>query len=131
MEEEGIRGVLQAGSASFERVPPELDDGVCSTHFSYVWEERSRTTLRMIAAGSMPEMHVWVAIPRLQEIVDLTTGYQVKQCENLLGVDWLSVSPPKYLWSHVNEIEKIHYEPSLSAIELALYMLKMKPWGVN
>lgn len=119
----GIRASFQAGSSSWPRIRPEEDDGVINTHFSYVWEPRSKRTLAQLAAGVLPEMHAWAAIPATVEIIDLSTCYLPEQCRKTAGMAWTAPAPPDYLWTDKLP-EGVLYRPELSAIQTALNLLK-------
>ena len=93
-----LRLVPQAGSASWPRIRPEQDDGVCNTHFSYMWEADNLYTKMKLTMGSLPEVHVWAADPQRQEIIDLTTGHIPHQCKELTGMDWPGDEPPDHFW---------------------------------
>jgi hypothetical protein len=131
------RTILQAGSARWPRVPPELDDGVSPTHFSYEWDAESEEA-RLIRSGiarmvrradgrtgfSLPEMHVWLACPDTQEIVDFTTGLWPAACKATLGQEWLASPPPDYLWAFVSPLpEGVSYRPDRAAIDCVIALL--------
>ena len=129
--EAGQRAILQAGSASWVRVPPELDDGVVATHYSYMWEPQSPANVMQLMKGEMPEMHVWAALPERNQIVDLTTGFQPERCEEMLGMDWPAAKPPDWLWMEASEVPATgaFYEPCPVACSLAMQLLSISPWG--
>jgi hypothetical protein len=123
----GIRAIIQAGSASWPRVRPDRDDGVSPTHHSYVWEPDSAVTKARVAAGEMPELHVWAAIPARGEIIDMTTRYWPKQCRLIQGLDWPGDQPPSYFWGAAGELpEGVLYAPDMQAIALAFRLLAGK-----
>jgi hypothetical protein len=97
----GLRAILQAGSASWRRVPKEEDDGIEPTFFSFMWEPDSLLTRAAIAAEVLPEIHVWVGVEvdGTWEVVDLTTGRLPELCRNLARLPWRSPAPPDYLWA--------------------------------
>lgn len=106
LAEYGLNGKVQAGTVMWPRLRPEQDDGVSNTHFSYVWEndpsvkQKLVTTLMM---GKLPEIHVWVALPETEEVLDFTTCFQREQCQKLTGMDWPGDELPDYIWGTVNE----------------------------
>lgn len=121
----GIRAIIQAGSASWPRVRPDQDDGTTPTHLTYAWEPNSVTTKTRLAAGVMPEMHVWAAIPDRGEIIDMTTRYWPKQCLLIQERDWPGEKPPTYFWGTAEELpDGVIYAPDMKAIALALHLLK-------
>lgn len=96
-EQLGIQAFVQAGTANWPLIPDELDDGVCCTHFGYVFE--APVAYYRFAQGLLPEMHAWVVLPEHEEIIDLTTGFQPMQCKRMIGKEFHpSVRPPPYLW---------------------------------
>lgn len=128
LERHGVRAVLQAGTSQWPRIRPEEDDGVCSTHFSYMWEPFSETTLRKIREGLLPEMHCWAAIPETGELVDPSTRYLPSQCLITAGLEWTAPLPPDYLWA--DELPPaVVYRPDMLAIKLAITLLGLHPEG--
>lgn len=121
----GIRAVIQAGSASWPRLRSDQDDGVAPTHHSYVWEPDSTVTKARLAAGAMPELHVWAAIPARGELIDMTTKYWPEQCRLIQGLDWPGDTPPAYFWGTADELpDRVLYAPDLKAIAVALHLLQ-------
>lgn len=120
--DEGERAILQAGTCMWPRVQPDQDDGVSSTHFSYVWSPDEPASIMAIMAGNLPEMHVWVARPDANEIIDITTGtlpIHAREC----GMDWPGDPPPDYLWDSQLP-DGVVYSPEINAIGYALAVLK-------
>lgn len=131
------RTVIQAGSAQWPRVPAELDDGECPTHFAYEWDPGSDVA-RLVVAGiapvvwradghaapSLPEMHVWLGCPDTGEIIDFTTGLWPLACKATLGLDWLALPPPEYVWTFGNRLpEGVRYVASREAIDCVIAIL--------
>jgi hypothetical protein len=143
---DGVRLVLQAGTAQFRRLPPHLDDGKpeTSTHFSYMWAPavlRHGIPHYTLPSGSLcparpdglitrpgpdgarlclPEMHVWAADPERQEVVDLSTFALATQCAKVLGAPWLDAPPPDYMWCPYSALpDDWHYAPDRAATLLA------------
>jgi hypothetical protein len=118
----GIRALIQAGSCSWPfRSPSWVDDGVSSTHFSYMFnkaEARAR-----LAQGLSPEMHAWAAIPLGRGIfIDWTTRYQPVQCQRILGIPWGAPPPPEYLWCGPEGIpDGVRYRPDPEATRYAVF----------
>lgn len=105
---EGIDLQLQAGTFHWKRVPDHLDDGVVNTHFGYVWETESTDAAwdYVLANGFLPEVHVWTADIRRQQIVDLSTGALPEACGWTTEEPWLTPRPPDFVWDHVKELPK-------------------------
>lgn len=123
LKKEGVRAVLQAGSFSWPRIKPENDDGVCSTHFSYVFNRSDPFTKVRVAQGLLPEIHCWAAIPDTGEIIDLTTRFLPFLCEST-GLEWTNERPPDYFWGTADELpDRVLYQPCMTAIALALQFL--------
>jgi hypothetical protein len=119
----GVRAVLQAGGCSWPfRSPKWIDDGVSSTHFSYLWNPREAMT--RWAQGLHPELHVWAATPDGKGggmLIDFTTKFQPAQCQRILGLPWEAPKPPEYLWCGLDGVpDGVHYRPDLEAIRFAL-----------
>lgn len=117
----GVRIVVQGGTASWRRLPEELDDGVVSTHFSYVFEPDSPTGLARFRRGLLPEMHVWAVIPDRREAVDLTLGDLPEQCEIAGRLPWLTPRPPPFGWWLWEEEPPGIYAPSEVACRVAYW----------
>lgn len=120
IREHGTRAIVQAGSAFFPLCRPDQDDGTMNTHFGYQWSPNELPSLISRANGWLPEMHVWIGLPRTQEIVDFTTQFQPAQAE-VIGEKWIGDPPPKYLWGKVGSLFDAMYEPEAGA---TLFVLK-------
>lgn len=117
---QGIKLSPQAGSASWRRVRPDQDDGVCCTHFSYMWEPDNPQTMWRLTMGMLPEMHVWAADPERREIIDLTTRDLPQQCSELAHMDWPGDKPPDHLWCGFEGLpEGTHYTADRLATSIA------------
>jgi len=131
------RTIIQAGSAQWPRVPPELDDGISPTHFAYEWDPDSEIT-RLILSGispiillgdgsvaaSIPEMHVWLSCPASGEIIDFTTGLWPAACLATLGQEWLAPPPPEYFWNFGSRLPVgVKYLAARDAIDIVLAIL--------
>jgi hypothetical protein len=128
------RAILQAGTMNWPIVPVELDDGVSPTHYSYQWSPEDERSLRALAAGGMPEMHCWVALPDVRggTIVDVTTRY-LKDNVAAAGLPWLTDDPPPYLWATSAELPpRVRYVPEPVAIVHALrFADQVRPYVVR
>ena len=89
--------VIQAGSLQWPRLRPEDDDGVVDTHFAYMWGGLTPESVVSMAAGNLPEIHVWAGLPDEQIIVDFSTRYLTIAAASL-GMAWTAPQPPKHLW---------------------------------
>jgi hypothetical protein len=107
----GLRAILQAGDLQWQMVPHELDDGVSSTHFSYMWSDKRDMIFN--PSGELPEIHVWVGLPEQNEIVDFSTGGFKKRAIEHHGLPWLGPDPPLYLWGPPPD--RTIYHPFLEA----------------
>jgi hypothetical protein len=121
LKEAGLRPLLQAGTLQWCMVAPGQDDGRMATHFSFVWSPELPGSRAAIQGGKLPEMHVWVALPDTQEIVDFSTGALKKLAEGRFGLRWPGPPPPKFLWGRPPE--KTLYTPNREAIRYALQVL--------
>src|ERR1043165_3717338 len=125
------RTIIQAGSAQWPRIPPEMGDDVSPTHFAYEWHPESeiaQLTLSGIvpvvrradgyAAPSLPEMHVWLGCPETGEIIDFTTGMWPLACRATLGLDCPAAVPPEYFWNFgTRRPFGVNYLPARDAID--------------
>jgi hypothetical protein len=93
----GYQVVIQAGSLQWPRIQRHEDDGVMSTHYSYMWSPETPESHLSVALGCLPEMHVWVGILDTQEIVDFSTRW-LKQAAEGMGLAWTADEPPEFLW---------------------------------
>jgi hypothetical protein len=117
---QGPRCIIQAGTACWPRIYEHQDDGVSSTHFSYVWEH-SPTTMSRISQGLLPEMHAWCAIPETNEIIDMTTIFAPIQCKKMIGEDWPGPRLPAYIWATPDNLpDNVIYKPYQTATILAM-----------
>jgi hypothetical protein len=121
---QGIRAIIQAGTASWPMIDPEQDDGVSPTNFSYIFEGVSAQEAEGLLRGRLPEMHVWAAIPDRNEIIDLTTRYWPEQALVNGGYEWAGQQPPDYLWEGADRLpDRVIYHPHPQATKLALDLL--------
>jgi hypothetical protein len=126
LRQRGVRAILQAGEAQWPRLRPEQDDGVSPTHFGYVWEPHSPTTLARLAQNLLPELHCWAGIPATHEIIDPTTRYWPQRCQAALGRDWPGDRPPDDLWCKGEELPPgVVYRPALGAIRVVMRYLRL------
>lgn len=125
IRQRGVRAVVQAGSLSWPCVPPEQDDGVSATHFSYIWTPPDTDDVVQLAvAGRLPEMHCWVGLPATDTIVDFSTQHLTAQAARL-NVVWRGDQPPPYLWA--SKLPRgVHYVAEPAAIELVLRLAVME-----
>jgi len=109
---------------------PEEDDGVCNTHFTYLWEPQSPQTRFRISNNQMPEMHVWVILPDRQEILDMTTYYlKMNHDGSMPDSKWTAPDPPDYLWCRYNKLPPyVIYNPYPLAVDYVVQMVR-KTWG--
>src|SRR5579871_1368651 len=121
----GLDAIIQAGSASWPRILPEQDDGVCPTHFSYVFEAGHPETLRRLRAHSCPEMHAWVGVRGRGEVVDLTSRYFPVMCRKVIGMDWPGAPPPDFLWTSMRRLPAgVVYRADATANTVACRLLE-------
>jgi len=122
----GLKAIPQAGSVSWPIVTPELDDGVCATHFSMMWNTPREEAIFVGAARvpetsvALPEMHCWIGIPETNEIVDFSTLY-LPRIADKCGFPWRAPLPPRYLWTRTRRLPRdVFYEPNAQATQLAI-----------
>lgn len=132
------RTIIQAGTASWPRLA--VDDGVSPTHFSYEWNPDAELT-RLFRTGviplvprsdghlqaSLPEMHVWLACPESEELIDFTTGLWPDACRQTIGEEWLAAHPPAYVWTFGSRLPAgVRYAPAVDAIDLVCAVLRLQ-----
>ncbi|TMJ00772.1 MAG: hypothetical protein E6G97_17725 [Alphaproteobacteria bacterium] len=134
------RVLIQAGSAFWLRVPAEIAMDDPAAHFGYEWDERSEVAQLwrrgmapvITRAGnrlvlSLPEVHVWLALPDDKVIIDLSTGRLPAACKTILGMEWLAPPPPAYLWGTAEDMPfGAMYQASRSAIDCVVAILRMQ-----
>lgn len=108
-----MRFVFQAGSASWQIVAPEHDDGVSPTHYSYEFSQWGDIDV-------LPELHCWVgAIDRKtgeEFIIDTTTQF-VRGLAEKKGLKYTMPDLPRFIWSgHGSFPEGCYYNASVEAI---------------
>lgn len=113
----GVDACLQAGSLSWPMIRMEEDDGVSPTHFSYMWEGLTAKNLTRLASGLLPEIHVWVALPKERQVVDFSTGELPEEARRL-KVTWTGPTPPDYLWDTCAPAY-VRYVPDMVATQIA------------
>lgn len=121
----GARAILQAGSASWLFKAAECDDGAGATHYSYEFAPHDPLSATRLAAGFMPEMHCWAAIPATGEIVDLTTRHLPDLLHQALPHEkWTAPIPPPFFWGQANTLPRgWSYVADRTAIEISLALL--------
>lgn len=120
--------MLQAGTLQWEFKKAELDDGISATCYSYMWEPRSPLTIAMVANGRLPEMHVWLADPEAEELIDLATGTLRAEAEERVGLTWTRADPPDFLWVGFDAVPAdAHYRVAKAAIEVAGSLIYDQP----
>lgn len=125
--ENKIRGVVQAGSASWPFIEMENDDGISATNYSYVWDKNAGTcvvnVMTILHTVLMPELHAWVGIPETQEVIDPTTRF-LKNNVKAAGFEWKrKQDPPQYFWDHKLPANTI-YEVCPVATRYVLNLIK-------
>lgn len=140
LERRGIRAILQAGTCCWPLKTREQDDGKTATHFSYMYEGFTmRQAIECASRGHLPEMHVWAAIPEMNEIIDLSTKYWPEQAKKLAGLDWPGIHPPDYLWTEATALpDGVIYHPyehptalAYQLCESGLLLLVTQPGDIN
>lgn len=142
-----IPAVIQAGSASYQRVSDERmeDESEQHTHFSYVWENQmDNVQLAMYAeyllaqtrggrdSFQLPEIHVWIAIPMTHEIIDVTTRYVPENCEKLTGLPFDGPPVPDFFWWCPDDgplPTNMVYQPDAQACMFAMRLLGLDVWS--
>jgi hypothetical protein len=104
LRQTGRRAILQGGTSLWPRIPFKPDNDPRESHFGYTWDPDSDVCKKAIADGLMPPMHVWVALPKEKEIVDMTTRYLPAECQKCFGLKWTAPAPPKYLWANERQL---------------------------
>lgn len=118
----GYNAKMKAGSAQFEAVSKEMDDGVSATHYSYIFEPEIGFPL--LRAGNLPECHAWVEYRYrgIKYVVDATTCFLPKLVEST-PIVWSAPSPPDYLWEDVGSVERRNWRyESNAALSIALQL---------
>lgn len=110
----GHRLVVQAGTMSWLMVAPALDDGVGPTHFTFEWDPTSPLSLAAVAAGYLPEIHIWLGDPVTHEVVDITTRDFPRLAKLMEMPEWSAPEPPDHLWQRQLPPEAV-YRPNRDA----------------
>ncbi len=93
----GFKPIIQGGTLQWPMVTEEEDDKVTMSHMGYVWSPNNQISLAAMAAGYMPEMHVWLGLLDTQEIIDFSTG-NFSKWALAHNLPWRMPPSPKYLW---------------------------------
>ena len=120
----GYRALLQAGSMSWSILPPHLDDGQQPTHFSYEWSPWRPESQAALKRGLLPEIHIWIGLPDLNELVDFSTKWLPERAAKE-GLVWRTERPPTFLWCSPSEMpEGVLYTPDINAIRFVLNFVR-------
>ncbi len=102
----GLKCEIHGGSALFQF---RADDGKNITHHSYMFDPQE--AMARIRKGMLPEMHGWNYLPDTGEVVDVTTRFQARQADDLLGFKWEpEYALPEYFWGKPRTM-RILYHP--------------------
>lgn len=121
---------LQAGSASWQCLADDRDDGLMHNVWGYFWTW-DKKALNDLAEGQMPEMHVWAAIlTPPHELIDLTAPFFRTRAMKS-GYEWSAPPPPLYLWADMEGLQSYtcSYKPELQACEVAAGLLQSRRTG--
>lgn len=124
LAQEGVVLVPQGGTAQWRRLPAELDDGVVATHFAYELDDHDPRVLHRLAAGLLPEMHVWGYLPQHDEVVDLVTGDLPEQCVARAGLPWLTPRPAPWSWWRRDEQAPGVYHATVAGSRIAGWAIR-------
>lgn len=109
----------QAGDCFWPRIRREDVDRYPpgeSTHFGYQWSPTTRLSRLSNQFGHLPEVHVWAGIVATQEIVDFTTQFFPRRCQELLHYDWPGERPPLFYWGGYHHLpDGVRYLASYEA----------------
>jgi len=113
---------IRAGTMLWPRMrehkPNDLD------LFGYRFRPTHPQSVALMAAGELPELHVWLEIPTKNFIVDLTTGYLPKACLEFTKLPWLNEPPPEYLFTKKEDIpERVIYAHDDHALSISIKRL--------
>lgn len=117
----GLIAIPQAGDMLWP-VPEQLNPltGEIVTHFGYEWSPDRPESQAAMAIGQLPEIHIWLCIPSLREIIDFST-HGFKDAAKLEGLTWgAAEDPPPYMWVVEGEPMPALYRPHKAAIEYVL-----------
>jgi hypothetical protein len=117
----GRRAVLQAGTMLWQ-VLNDITIPEVPTHFGYQWDPCDEFSQEQMKRGLLPEIHIWIALPDENQIVDFSTGSFKKLCMEQHGLPWETPDPPEYFWGSPEELAQlgqIAYWPNRQAIDFA------------
>jgi hypothetical protein len=90
------------------------------THFTYEWSPHRPESLAALKLGLLPEIHLWIALPDQNEMVDFSTKWLPRQAAKA-GLVWRTEPPPDFLWCGFDDLPGgVVYRPDLEAIQFAL-----------
>jgi hypothetical protein len=126
LHNKGLRPIIQAGSLQWPIVTRDLDDGVSSSHFAYMWDPTHPRSVAARAAGQLPEMHVWLGLLDPPTLIDFSTR-DLKGLAEASGLIWRSGDPPEFLWATEDEMpDWVVYTPNRDATLYAAMLLKSR-----
>jgi len=118
----GHRAIIQAGSMHWRMRP---DSAAGSTHFGYEFDLAHPFSKMAIASGTIPEVHIWAALPDYGIMIDFSTAWLRLIAERDHGFTWEAEDPPLYVWGRPPAAAV--YRPTIEAIRFVLgFMARLR-----
>ena len=111
--------LIQAGDAFWKHIPDHLDDGMSDNYFGYQFSPHTPQSIMSMRSGNLPEVHVWLADPVRQEIIDLSSYEFPSQAKRIANYDWKHKLPPERYWATAEEFrsnQDSYYVPREEAV---------------
>lgn len=125
LQEFGFASCINAGTAGF--MAGRDDAGLYELEYRWT-DPKPIEAATLLAAGALPEMHVWACVPELKLLVDPTYEHQPHVAESM-GLDWNMPKPSGWLWANSSLPDGVRYEPSDRATRLAYHLLTFQLKG--
>jgi hypothetical protein len=115
----GYNAMMQAGSCTWRRLPPEAPESANHDGLGYVWNPEDPHSVAMMKRGWMPEFHSWVGVvhehspdgfSRAGWFVDFSAHLIPDMFAQLAGVGlpWLARRPPNPFVANAEDCEAEH-----------------------
>jgi hypothetical protein len=116
------RVIIQAGTCYWPRKPRSECRPDELYQFGCQWSPDDPASIEQMLLGNLPEMHVWLALPERQEIIDFSCDQFPEACLRLTGNNWPGPRPPSYFWQKAEDEgwpEGVIYHPEETATSYA------------
>lgn len=116
----GVDSLIVAGSAHWPLGVE--DDGICDTHFGYVFGEQTYEEMAFnLIQGVLPEIHTWLMYDSYEKgsvIIDFSTNEVPLNCKKIIRSDMLTPIPDFAHFPLKNQPKDWLYIPDITASKI-------------